>query len=174
MNRRPDVAAAETRAATQADPADLKDGPRTDLPMATTRLLLLLQGEMFRRIAEEGFADVRPRQGAVLAYLTPEGRRLSEYAELSGQPKQIIGTIADELEEAGYVTRRPDPSDGRAKLLAPTERGLAELEASRNIIADLEARVADELGEDGLATLMDHLVRAARAVRAARGDSAQE
>lgn len=117
-----------------------------DLPKATGRLFLRLQREMFMRVAEAGFADVRPRHGAILAYLVPEGRRLSEFAELSGQHKQVIGTIADELEALGYVTREPDPSDGRAKLLVPTERGLAEVQESTRVIAELEDRIAGVLG----------------------------
>jgi DNA-binding MarR family transcriptional regulator len=141
-------------------------GRPADLPMNAARLVLALQHEMFGRVAEEGFDDVRPRQGAILAYLTPEGRRPSEFAELSGQHKQIIGTIADELEESGYITREPDPSDGRAKLLVPTERGMAELSASRAIVADIERRVSEELGEDGFALLMEYLRRATAAIRA--------
>lgn len=135
-----------------------------DLPKAAGRLFLRMQSEMFRRIAEEGYSDVRPRHGAILAYLVPEGRRLSEFADLSGQHKQVIGTIADELEELGYVARTPDPRDGRAKLLVPTERGLAELAASSRIIADIEARIARRIGSDDLAAVKAALVEAADAL----------
>nr|BFF16628.1 hypothetical protein GCM10025730_01490 [Promicromonospora thailandica] len=99
----------------------------------------------------------------MLAYLVPEGRRLSEFAELSGQHKQVIGTIADELEALGYVARVPDPTDGRAKLLVPTERGRAEVAASTRIIAGLEAGIAEAIGADRLAELRRDLMRASTA-----------
>jgi len=136
----------------------------TDLPMAAGRLLFRLQAEMFERIAAEGFGGVRPRHGAVLAYLTPEGRRLSEYARLSGRHKQIIGTIADELVQLGYVTREPDPSDGRARLLVPTDLGLRELAAARAIIADIETRIAAQIGPDRLADAKSAMLAAADAI----------
>lgn len=142
---------------------DYHGSMETDLPKAAGRLFLRLQREMFRQVAEAGFDDVRPRHGAVLAYLVPEGRRLSEFAELSGQHKQVIGTIADELEALGYVTRVPDPTDGRAKLLVPTERGRAEVAASTRIIAGLEAGIAEAIGADRLAELRRDLMRASTA-----------
>lgn len=134
-----------------------------DLPKAAGRLFLRLQRAMFREIAEAGFADISPRHGAVLAYLVPRGRRISEFAELSGQHKQVIGTIADELEAMGYLTREPDPTDGRAKLLVPTERGEAELAAATRIIAEIETRIAAEIGDGRLEELKRDLLRASAA-----------
>jgi DNA-binding MarR family transcriptional regulator len=136
-----------------------------DLPKAAGRLFMRLQGEMFRQIALAGFADVRPRHGAILAYLVPQGRRLSEFVELTGQHKQVIGTIADELETLGYVTREPDPTDRRAKLLVPTERGLEELAAATRIIDRLERRIADEIGIDAVRELQKAMLDAADALR---------
>jgi len=40
-----------------------------DLGVLAARLLFEVQGEIFRGTAEQGFDDVRPRHGAVLAYL---------------------------------------------------------------------------------------------------------
>ena len=36
--------------------------------------------------------------------------------------KATVVHAVDELERLGYVTRRPDPSDGRAKLVTSTAR----------------------------------------------------
>jgi DNA-binding MarR family transcriptional regulator len=46
----------------------------------------------------------------VLAYLRHEGIPSEELAGLSGQIKQVIGVIVDDLETLGYVERRPDPT----------------------------------------------------------------
>jgi DNA-binding MarR family transcriptional regulator len=51
----------------------------------------------------------------VLAYLQKDGVHATELAQFSGQHKQVIGKVVDELEELGYVRREPDPADRRAR-----------------------------------------------------------
>jgi DNA-binding MarR family transcriptional regulator len=125
--------------------------------MLAARLLFGFQGELFRRAAGLGFDDVSPRHGAVLAYLDEAGTRPGELARLSGRRKQTIGAILDELERLGYVTREPDPGDRRARLIVPTERGLAFIEASDAIAADIEDRHEAALGKERYAALKEGL-----------------
>lgn len=80
-----------------------------DLGMLAGRLLLSVQEELFETLAEQGHPHVRPRHGGVLAYLDAEGTRATELPRRSGQRKQIVGTIIDELVDLGYVRREPDP-----------------------------------------------------------------
>jgi hypothetical protein len=54
-----------------------------------------------------------------------------------------------ELVELGYVERRPDPTDGRAKLIVLTERGNACIDAGESTIHGLEERITEVLGERG-------------------------
>ncbi|GAA0932436.1 hypothetical protein GCM10009554_16900 [Kribbella koreensis] len=119
---------------------------RVDLGVLAGQLLFAVQGELFGKLAELGFDDLHPRHGSVLAYLEPEGVRATELARRSGQHKQVIGTMVDELEGLGYVERRPDPVDRRAKLICPTERGVAELAAADRILAAMQERHARRLG----------------------------
>jgi DNA-binding MarR family transcriptional regulator len=128
-----------------------------DLAALSARLLFALQRELFDTLAERGFADLTPRHGAVLAYLDPAGVRASELAQLSGLHKQVIGTIVDELEALGYVERQPDPADRRAKLVVPTDRGLAEQRAADRIIAVIERRHAKALTEERYRELKESL-----------------
>ncbi|TDE15125.1 MarR family transcriptional regulator [Jiangella asiatica] len=129
-----------------------------DLGILAARLLFGLQGEVFGRLADRGHGDVRPRHGAVLGFLDARGVRATELARLSGRHKQIIGRLVDELEELGYVKRRPDPADRRAKLVVPTERGLDEQRQADEIIAEIERRHAATLGEAGYAQLRSALM----------------
>jgi DNA-binding MarR family transcriptional regulator len=119
-----------------------------DLGMLAARLLFGLQAELFRRGAGQGFADLRPRHGAVLAVLDEDGLRQSDLTRLSGRTKQTIGAIVDELEKLGYLTRVPDPSDRRARLVVPTDRGRRWMELSDAIVADIERRHAAEVGAE--------------------------
>ena len=93
----------------------------------------------------------------MLAFLDEDGVRATELARLSGRHKQIIGRLVDELEALGYVERRPDPADRRAKLIFPTERGLDQVLLGDQIVADIEARHASEVGAKTYAQFRDVL-----------------
>ncbi len=128
-----------------------------DLGVLASRLLFSLQEELFEELAASGYDDLHPRHGAVLAYLDEDGVRATELARLSGRHKQIVGRLIDELEELGYVERRPDPEDRRAKLIFPTERGLEQVRLGDEIVADIEARHAKEVGVKTYAQFRDVL-----------------
>ncbi|MFD9739518.1 MarR family winged helix-turn-helix transcriptional regulator [Umezawaea sp. NPDC059074] len=122
-----------------------------DLGVLAGRLLFAVQREMFSTFAEKGFADLHPRHGAVLAYLDKDGVRATDLSKLSGVHKQVIGTVVDELERLGYVERRPDPADRRAKLICPTDRGLDQMRAADTFVAGMERRHARRLGPEAYA-----------------------
>ncbi len=128
-----------------------------DLGVLASRLLFSLQDELFERLAEAGYDDLHPRHGAVLAYLDEDGIRATDLARLSGRHKQIIGRMVDELESLGYVERRPDPGDRRAKLIFPTERGLEQIRLGDETVAEIEARHADAVGRRTYAEFRDVL-----------------
>jgi DNA-binding MarR family transcriptional regulator len=117
-----------------------------DLAVLAARLSDSIEQELFERLAERGHQDLRPRHAAVLAYLDEDGVRASDLARLSGRHKQVVGRLVDELEELGYVERRPDPADRRAKLIVPTERGLEQMRLGDEIVADIERRHAEAVG----------------------------
>jgi DNA-binding MarR family transcriptional regulator len=119
-----------------------------DLGVLAGRLLFSVQREMFSTLAEKGFDDLHPRHGSVLAYLDKDGVRATDLSRLSGVHKQVIGTVVDELERLGYVERRPDPADRRAKLICPTARGLEQMRAADAFVAGMERRHARRLGSD--------------------------
>jgi DNA-binding MarR family transcriptional regulator len=117
-----------------------------DIGVLAGRLLFAVQDELFSRLHDEGFDDIVPRHGAVLAYLRTEGVRATDLARSSGQLKQVIGVIIDDLEALGYVRRKPDPVDRRAKLVVPTARGRRQMEAADSIMADIMRRHSRSLG----------------------------
>jgi DNA-binding MarR family transcriptional regulator len=122
-----------------------------DLGVLSSRTLFALQRELFTKLSEQGHPELRPRHGAVMAYLDVEGSRATDLAAQSGQHKQVIGTLVDELVALGYVERQPDPADRRAKLIVPTEKGLDHMARSDAVLAEMEAEHATAVGEEAYA-----------------------
>ena len=54
--------------------------------------------------------------------------------------------MVDNLVQLDYLERRPDPSDGRAKLIYPTVRGRQALSDAGDRVAEIEAHWADVVG----------------------------
>jgi DNA-binding MarR family transcriptional regulator len=129
-------------------------GEQPRIPLAP---LLELVGEIGLRQLHEGFDEagypgMRKAHGAVWRFVDLErGSRLTELAERAGLSRQAVGEIADDLERLGYVERVPDPSDGRAKLIRPTERG--------RVAWEIERGWADRYGERRVAMLRETLER---------------
>ncbi|GHH30119.1 MarR family winged helix-turn-helix transcriptional regulator [Lentzea cavernae] len=119
-----------------------------DVGVLSAHLLSGFQKELFARLAEAGHEHLRPRHGAVMAYIATTGTRASELSERSGQHKQVVSTLVDELERLGYVTRQPDPADRRAKLVVPTDLGRDQMVQAKRIISDIEARLAELVGRE--------------------------
>jgi DNA-binding MarR family transcriptional regulator len=148
----------------------LPDGPRrleADLAMLAARFLFARQHELLRALATRGFDDLHARHGAVLAHLTPVGVRATELARLSGEHKQVIGALIDELDSLGYVRRTPDPTDRRAKLVRPTERGLRQMRAADQIVRLMHRGHAARLGDQ----VFDQFVRTFVDLTATRGSN---
>jgi DNA-binding MarR family transcriptional regulator len=116
------------------------------LGVLAARLLFAFQDELYARLDEAGHGKLTRPHGAVLAHLDRDGTRATELARRSGRPKQLIGRAIDELEQLGYVERRPEPGDRRAKLIVPTTLGHELIRISDAIIRDIEQRPADALG----------------------------
>ncbi len=91
----------------------------------------------------------RPAHSAVFAQIDAGGSRLTELAHRANMTPQAMGELVDQLESLGYLVRRPDPGDRRAKLIVLTARGKACVEAAQVTIAELEDEISRRLGERG-------------------------
>jgi DNA-binding MarR family transcriptional regulator len=95
-------------------------------PLIGLLLRLLYQNyaqDIDAALREAGFSDIRPAHANVFPFLTPDGISVSELAAHARVRKQTMAEAVDQLERLGYVERRPNPRDGRSRLVFPTERG---------------------------------------------------
>ena len=110
-------------------------------------------------VVEAGFPQ-RPAHSGVFAHIDVEGgTRLTELARRANITPQAMGELVDDLERMGYVTRRPDPQDRRAKLIVLTPWGLQCVQAAFETIAGIEGLLEQLLGEEQLLALRDALTR---------------
>jgi len=110
----------------------------------------VLAGCIFAAVASDAdFRDLRPAHGNVLEQLELEdGLRLTDLAARAGMTAQSMGELVDDLEAKGYLARRPDPSDRRAKRIYLTERGQHNARVAKRIIRDVERDLAQRLGPE--------------------------
>jgi DNA-binding MarR family transcriptional regulator len=122
--------------------------------------------EMFGRMAESGFDDVREGHGCVFGFIDLEhGSRLTELSERSGLTKQAVGEAVAELELKGYAERVPDPLDGRAKIIRLTERGHEACLTGRRLFAEIEREWGERYGEERMAGLRECVEEIAESYR---------
>lgn len=103
-------------------------------------------------VKRRGF-DVSTTHSSVLANIDIEtGTRATVLAERAAVTKQAIGEVVRELEERGFVTRSPDPEDGRAKLIKLTAKGRKLIEAAYEVIGEIESALLLEIGGEDVRT----------------------
>src|SRR4051812_7334955 len=97
-------------------------------------VLLAYQGFVRRLhadMAEHGYDDLGRSDGVIFRMLHAGPRTVSDLAGRLDMTKQGAGQIIEAMERRGYVVRRPDPADGRARLVGLSERGRGALEVAR-------------------------------------------
>ncbi len=122
--------------------------------------------ELFARLEELGYAELRPAHGCVFGNIDEEGSRLTDLAERSRLTKQSVGEAVGDLERLEFVERVADPADGRAKIIRLTPHGREALAASQEIFADIEGRFAAEVGEERYADFRETLLQLQGVTRA--------
>ena len=105
-----------------------------------------MENRVFDGLARCGFEDITVARGRIFQRISPEGSRLTDLAEQAQVTKQAASGLVEELERAGYVTRVPDPSDARARLIRVSARGAAAVEAAAVIVAEVEGEWVRHLG----------------------------
>jgi DNA-binding MarR family transcriptional regulator len=120
--------------------------------MPTPGLLRLgynaLSARLFATIAASGFGDLRAAHGNVMEQLSfGDGLRLTDLAARAGMTAQSMGELVDDLVALGYVERRPDPADRRAKRIHLTERGAENVRVAFRAVEELERELQEVLGE---------------------------
>jgi DNA-binding MarR family transcriptional regulator len=112
--------------------------------------------ELQTHMRARGFSDMGPSFGYVLRAVAAEPLTATQLGARLHLTPQGAAKIVDDMVRRGYLERRADPEDGRARLLVLATRGQLALRTARAFHRAFERRFARSYGAD-----------AAEAVRAA-------
>lgn len=118
---------------------------------------------LYDAFCARGFEEVRPAYGSALLPLFEEDElRMGELATRARLSKQTVTTLIRLMEQAGLVTREPDPDDGRAAIVRLTARAREFAPVAAKVVQELEGEVAGRLAprqyeafRNGLQEVMD-------------------
>ena len=122
------------------------DPAEADLSLASLFAGWALAGEVQRRLAADGHADLRFADGFVFQHLIGGPLPVSALARRLGVSQQAASKTVADLERRGYVERAPDPADARARPVALTARARDAIEGARRHRAALAEDLAERLG----------------------------
>ena len=112
-----------------------------------------VRDQIYAGVLAAGYHDLNPAHVALFRYPTLDGQRPSELAGQLQITKQSINDLVGHLEACGYVVRKPDPGDGRARVVRLTAKG-CRLEQTINDQAHIaELQISDMLGPRRFAEL---------------------
>jgi len=110
---------------------------------------------------------INPTEKCALMSLYPDKRlNQKEICEKYKVPKQTVSYIAASLQKEGYVEAAPDERDGRAKIIALTDKGRAYAQGVLGPIMELNLRIYECMGR----RKFDQLISALENYRDAIGE----
>jgi DNA-binding MarR family transcriptional regulator len=119
----------------------------------------VVRRRMLEALHDRGFTDIVPAHLVVLSWPGPQGRRPSEIAAQAQMTKQAVNYLLGQLEDLGYLQRRPDAEDQRSRRVYLTPRGRALAEAIRSSVREIEAQWRALLGDGDFDRLRALLIR---------------
>ena len=120
--------------------------------------------QIFSGVVAAGYEDVNPAHVGLFRYPGLDGQRPSELADQLQITKQSVNDLLGHLEARGYLTREPDPDDGRARVVRLTPKGWRLQETIHGQAQAAEHHIAETLGASRYAQLqraLEDLTRAA-------------
>ena len=107
-----------------------------------------LVANLHQQLADEGYGEISPSHGLVFQYLEEGGSRITTLAARAGMTKQSMSALVYQLEDYGYLKRKPDPEDARAILFYFTAKGQALKTRGQNLNYEFEQKWEQTLGPE--------------------------
>ena len=128
-----------------------------------------VRDQVHEAVVAAGFDDLNPAHLAMFRYPGLDGTRPSHLAVELGVTKQAVNLLAGHLESCGYITREPDPLDGRGRVIRLSTRGRSVERTIHEHARIAEDHIAAILGEASFERFRRELERLFRSVAGGDG-----
>jgi DNA-binding MarR family transcriptional regulator len=135
-----------------------------NLPRHVAGVAQALNDRLTAQCIAAGHAGLRASFNQVLARLNGNGIRIVDIAIACHITQQAAGQLIGELEKLGYVKRKPDSTDKRAKQLVLTARGERLQKDCVRLAAATERELAQAVGDKTLAAVRGHCAKLCEAL----------
>ncbi|MCF3640036.1 MarR family winged helix-turn-helix transcriptional regulator [Rhizobium sp. TRM95111] len=130
----------------------------------------MLRGAFERRIARAGLGLTPGEARALVHVAALEGSRQLDIAHRMGIEPMTLSAYLDRLQSLGFIERRADPADGRARQIFTTETANGLIAEIRVEQLDLMGQVTAGLAEDDKSAMREQLRRMRENLRAIEED----
>lgn len=137
------------------------EGPIPTVISLFRRSSRLMVEDLVQRLDMAGYPGVSPSEHLIFENLPPGGARVTELAVQLGMTHQATSELVAALENRGYLERRPDSSDRRARVVVLTAEGRRLVRAALREIATIEERWVRYLAQAGLSGDLQPALQAA-------------
>jgi DNA-binding MarR family transcriptional regulator len=121
---------------------------RSNIGRRLNEAVRIFEARIVERLHEVGRSELSVAHINLTRNLDERGTRLTELARRASMTKQSMGELVDQVERTGLIARRPDPTDGRAKLICFTDEGLVWLEAFHHALTVADAEMRERVGSE--------------------------
>jgi len=118
-----------------------------------TALAIYTESAAMTALSQQGYPQLVMAFSGPLSLLARRPRRLTELADNLSMSKQLCLQSLRPIEAAGYIQRRPDPQDKRAKLLELSHKGNKLVNDALDELATVNSHFEGQLGKRRLAQL---------------------
>jgi DNA-binding MarR family transcriptional regulator len=130
---------------------------RNNIGRRMNEAVRIFESRIVELLREEGHGELTVAHINLTRNLDEDGTRLVELARRAAMTKQSMSELVDQVERTGLIEKRPDPSDGRAKLVCFTLKGLTWLEAFHRSLNIAESEMRRTLGDTMVTLIIEQL-----------------
>ncbi len=100
----------------------------------------------FKLLQQKGHEQIRPSHSVLFSNLGLGAVRVTELAERAQVTQQAMGKMLKEVERMGYIERRTDQNDKRAKEVCLTRKGVRLVKDSLEVVEEVRQYYSEQIG----------------------------
>src|SRR5579864_6226311 len=141
-----------------SDSSDYPDGkPTAYVGAMLGAVWQWVRDQLYAGVVAAGYDDLNAAHVGLWRYPGLEGLRPSQLADQRGITRQSVNDLLAHLEHHGYLSRVPDPGDGRVRVIRLTSKGWRLQQAIYAQAGAAQLQIAEILGPRRFAHLYSSL-----------------